>query len=504
MNIAYKLIDASQIENFHRPYWWTIFGGDTDKSVLPYDIKILRSHARRLYGNVGPLRVAIQEKAMYCVGRHWDASYEGADVAFGAQAEAWLADNWYPMCDVAGPEFDFKLVLYLLSVNLDVYGEFFIYLTEQENGYPAIQRIPAHRIDQPRQSGALGSDLRLTGDCFNGAFKGFKCTFGVVSNEQGRPLAYSVIGNTEDQDALIPADDMIRVREIDLGDETRSIPTFSHGINQGRSILSLLGNEQEFLESASKIALIETNSLGGIDINDPTNALALMPSPPTDVGDGATNPGSVVNGVNRQFAEEWRQSGETRYFKSGTGSSLQAFQFERPADSWGKFMDKLTRFMIDPIWPFYLVDREWELTGATCRGLLARTNRIIQDRQDVILRVARKIVQYAVAKGAKIGRISQSNDWYNWGFTKPAKITADFGRDSKAEVMEMDAGVLDPAEIVEARGGGTYRQWLEQTFRNQALKKQILRQVEAETGEDLTPPVQQPISGSTGSDEVDS
>jgi hypothetical protein len=67
-----------------------------------------------------------------------------------------------------------------------------------------------------------------------------KCVWGVVKNPQGRAIAYHVLGDDESQDRIVSADNLLRLRELCLGDETRAIPTGSHGINQGRSILSLI------------------------------------------------------------------------------------------------------------------------------------------------------------------------------------------------------------------------------------------------------------------------
>ena len=446
----YKLVKGSQIEDFTRPYVWQ-FPLETDKAIVTYDIDILRSHSFYLFKNLGPLRVAIQEKALYTVGsNHWLPIFRGTDQNYKTEVQDWLIENWYPVCNVLGEEFDFQQTLYLMSIHLDVWGESFLYLTESDEGYPMIQIVPAYLVAQPRQNGAI-KDNRLTGACFGGAFKGSKCEMGVVKNPQGRAIAYHVKGDTEANDSIVDAMSMIRVRELDLGDETRATPTLSHGINQGRSILSLMENEQNFLEAASRINILEWNELGGLDPVDPTNLLSVRNGQPGSANtSGETNP-PPING-NRQTALEWQQKSQTRYLKADTNAKIQAFQFNRPAQEWTAFMDKLSRFLIDPVWPYYLVDREADLGGATARGLLARANRIVQDRQQLLRRVARRAVGYAVAKGSKIGRIPQSPQWWQWDFTTPARITVDFGRDSKAELLEIEGEILDAAETIEARG----------------------------------------------------
>jgi hypothetical protein len=497
---TYKLVKGSQLEDFTRPYVWK-FPLQSDKSIGTSDIGILRSHSLFLFKNLGPLRVAIQEKGMYAVGHnHWLPMFRGTDDDYKTEVQNWLVDNWYPICNVLGEEFDFQTTLFLASVHLDVWGEFYLYLTESEEGYPMIQIVPPYRIDQPRQTGAIDGNSKLTGNQFGGQFKGRKIEMGVVKNDQGRAIGFHVLGDDADgnQDQLVPASDIIRVRELDMGDETRATPTLSHGINQGRSILSLMENEQSFLEDASRINLLEWNEIGGLDPSDPQNLLSVMQGQPgsviTDNGGTATNP-PPVNGSRVSF-QEWKEKGQTRYFNAKDGSKLQAFQFNRPAQEWSTFMDKLGRFLIDPIWPYYLVDREADLGGAQCRGLLARANRIIQDRQSLLRRVARRAVGYAVAKGSKVGRIPANEQWWMWDFSLPARITVDFGRDSKSELLQIEGEILDAAETIEARGAGSYEDFLLRFYRNQALKIKIKAQVEKETGITLADVPLPVISGS--------
>jgi len=496
---AYRLIDASQWEDFTKPFWWNIFFGPSDKHIQASDVATLCSHSRRLYANLGPLRVAIQDKAMYAVGRHWLPVFKGSDQDFKSAAQDWLVHNFYPVCNVLGTEFDFQTTLWLLSIQLDIYSEAFIYLTETDEGYPQIQLVPRYRVAQPRKPGATDRNGRLIG----GPYDGYLCKDGVVKNRSGRAIAFSVHGDAEDgsEDALVNTDDMIRLRELEIGDETRAIPATAHGINQGRSILSLLQNEQRFLELASRIAILESNDLGGLDPNDPSAALRIVPAAPSATLDAEAAP-ARNEGPARTAYEEFQDAAQTRYFSAKNGGKVQAFQFNRPAKEWHDFIGVQLRFLIDPVWPYYLVDREGELGGANCRALAARANRLVQDRQDLLRKAARRIVQYGVAKGSKIGRIPSCDEWYLWDFTLPPRITVDFGRDAKAELLEIEGEILDPAEPVEARGK-SYEDFLLTYYRNQALKRQIKAQVETETGIDLSDLPEPEITGSGQPDEAD-
>src|SRR3981081_801637 len=98
----YKLVKGSPLADFTRPFLW-YFPLETDKAILSSDIKILRSHAFYLFKNFGPLRVAIQEKAMYACGHnHWLPIFRGDDPIYETEVEGWLKDNLYPVCNVLG------------------------------------------------------------------------------------------------------------------------------------------------------------------------------------------------------------------------------------------------------------------------------------------------------------------------------------------------------------------------------------------------------------------
>lgn len=78
--------------------------------------------------------------------------------------------------------------------------------------------------------------------------------------------------------------------------------------------------------------------------------------------------------------------------------------------------------------------------------------RSVEDRQDLLRPVAKRCVGYATAKAIKSGLIEGFDDWYNWGFGMPARMTADYGRDSKADLADLEAGVTNLDDILAEEG----------------------------------------------------
>jgi len=441
----YKLVKGAQLEDFTRPFIW-YFPLETDKAILSSDIKILRSHAFYLFKNLGPLRVAIQEKAMYACGHnHWLPIFRGDDPNYKMEVQNWLQDNWYPVCNVLGEEFDFQTTLYLASIHLDLWGEFFLYLTETEDsepgagdgGYPQVQIVAPYEVDQPLQANAIDGKGILTGGCFGGLFKGYKVEMGVVKNKQGRAIGYHICADDIADDRLVPANDMIRVRELDVGDETRATPTSSHGINQGRSILSLIENEQDFLESASRINILEWNELGGVDPSDPQNILSVIGAQPgsSDNPTGITNP-PPING-DRKEHQEYFSRAQTRYFNAkNPGARVQAFQFNRPAQEWHTFVDKLSRFLIDPIWPYYLVEHEGDQAGQ-------------QERVVVVAEQGLSAVVLAPTWRGHFGRGRGFDHWRDEDRDAMAALQAAYARWLRDEAIARNVPVIDARPVAD-------------------------------------------------------
>ena len=121
--------------------------GSISSEVNSTDRAQLLSDSRKLYANLGPAKGAIDAKAMYAVGRSWLPKYEGADQVWGEIAREWLLNEWYPIADISGR--DFQTSLFLASVAVDRDGDVGAILTEYETAFPAIQLIPSEGIHNP-------------------------------------------------------------------------------------------------------------------------------------------------------------------------------------------------------------------------------------------------------------------------------------------------------------------------------------------------------------------
>lgn len=430
LGLSYLVDAANPRETFRRPF--EVKTIDTiSKEVNQYDWLTLLSDSRKLYSNLGPVTGAIDDKAMYSVGRAWCPKYKGKNKAWGKIAEEWLESMWYPMADVRGGAFDFKTDLFLSSVSVDRDGEIYVRLVESDDGWPQIQLIPAHMVGSRSDD---GNELK------QGPYKGLKIIQGVIVNKYGRAVAYNILSDKPENDEQVSARDMIQVFDPKWCDQVRGFPCFTHALLDLKDLRTVQGYEKMASAMAGRVGIIEKNELGAPDPNDPMNALTRNRS---------NNLGGQAEVTTQEFG-----GGEAVYFRSGTGAGLEILKNDRPGAAWESFMDRLIRnACVGAGWPFELTWDAAKLGGANVRLLIAKAMRSVEDRQDLLRPVARRVVGYAVAKAIKNGDLPEDDEWYNWGFTLPARMTADYGRDASADLKDYEAGLRTMTDIVEEEGG---------------------------------------------------
>lgn len=428
------LVDAANWANRWRRPWEPMTVNTIAKEVNISDWAIILSDSRKLYCNLGPVKGAIDDKATYAVGRAWNAKFCGKDKEWGKKAEKWVNEMWYPVADARGGMFDFKTDLFLSSVCVDRDGDIFVLLTEGEDGWPLIQLLPAHLIGW-RMSDKEPKVVE------EGPYKGLHQNQGCVYNDQGRVVAYHVLGASPDEDRYYSARDLIQIYDPAWPDQLRGFPAFMHAILDLKTLRTVQGYEEIAAMLMSSIGLIEKNEMGAPDPNDPANFLQRQ--------ENMFGPNLGLPTVTSQTAA----GVTTRFFRAGSGSGLEQLKNDRPGEAVSAFMDRLIRnACVGAGWPFELTWDASKLGGANVRLLIARAMRTVEDRQDLLRPVARRAVGYAVAKAIKMGLLEGNDEWYAWDFTLPARITADYGRDSKADLADIQAGVRSVTEDLAERG----------------------------------------------------
>ena len=410
-----QLLDVTRSNN-DRPSWLTATDA-IHKSVSYQDWRTMLSASRRLWANYDVLKGATSQKAMHSIGRAWEPEFRGVDKAWGDIATAWLLNEWYGVADVRGENYDFKTDLFLSSQFIDRDGNSAILLTETKDGYPQIQLIGIHRI------GCRGSERIVE----KGAYKGLRIELGVIMNAAGRPVAYRILGASQELDQDVSARDLMVKFDPEWSDQALGFPGFSGSINFIRDNLQSHAWEHQAQLIASRLGMVEWNETGTFD-----------PDAPENLGRSSSEATATTL--------EKMEGGTILKFKAGSGSKVEFAPSNRPGDQWDSFQDRTIRMALLGInWPYSLCWKPEGANGTAERSEIEKARTSIRDRQDLLEPVAKRIVGYAVSKAIKLKILPEYpgkdvGGSLMWGFSKPAEFSIDKGRDGKIEIDNYKLG----------------------------------------------------------------
>jgi hypothetical protein len=405
---------------------WTNGAQDTD-ALLPKDNwqELLHS-SRWLFANVPILRGAILDQASLAFPLV--AQYAGEDKDWGKRAEEWLWE-WRKIADVRGPTYDALTCSRIRLISRRVDGDIGRVLVKGENGYPQLQFIRAHRVgnrSNPKvlEKGVDNRGVRLAG---------FRCNNGVVVNDQGRPIAYHVLGDKEEEDQFISAFDMFLTYRPDYSDLSRGIPEMCASIQSFSDLKRLREYEMRAQQIGASIGVIEKNETGEEDM-----------ASETVLGRKGTSTANT-NGTMGALTTRTFEKGMVLYMRANSGSGLEAFRQDRPSADAQAFEDKIVIGAFSGI--------EWDATfslaiqepgGAWARTVIQRIRRIIENIQAVESMALRREDGWAIARAVKEGWLPKpkDGDWYSWEYKTPRQITADSGNEERAKLEKYKIGAL--------------------------------------------------------------
>lgn len=428
----------------YRPRIYTVVT-DTNKAVNRSDHYNMLRYGRNLFASLPDLGGAIMSKAGWCVG---PSAYTPISLsknkAWAQEAERWLLDSFYPICNIQGNNFDFRTTLYLTSIALDVDGDNLMVLTTTRSGFPQIAIIPSHRIgNRYTPDGVLHDGSR---------YDGFTVYNGVVINDAGRPIAYRILADKEEDDYYIPAQSCQFLFEPEWSDQYRGISRIARPLTDFMDQQDIDEFLKRGVKLASSLGIVHTTESGTPDasanlvgVDEDTAPIAGVPSgPPLEVLDG----------------------GEIMYLKAGVGEKIESLKDERPSQNTAAFIERIQRRALFSCgWPIEMLDPS-KIGGASVRLIQDLARKTIANRQVTLEKRARLIVNFAIAKAMNAGFIpNNEEDWYAWSFTRGSVISVDNGREADIDREGYKLGTTSLAEIASKKG----LDW--QELRNQSQKE---------------------------------
>lgn len=446
-----KFLDSSA-NRINRPRNQSPAPKDFDDLISQMDHLTVVGRSRKLFSNNGVVKGAIFQKSMYAVGNAFLPQSLSKDKDWKAEATDYLS-KWYRVADVKG--FDFQTVLFLASVEIDKSGDCFIALTETSEGYPQVQLIPAHRVGQ------RNNEKTVT----KGSFKGFKIVKGIIQNKQGRAIGYRVLGDTEEEDRDISAQDMIHLFEPESPEQSRGLPLFSHCINSFADMEESTKREMTAQLLMASIAFTEHNDYSGVDTDDVT---------------------IKVSDVSNKPQYEEYQDGTIKFFRADSNSKITELDNNRPGTNWQAFHDRIERAcLLGANWPKTLMDSASGNNGTENRLAIKIAEQSVKDRQNLLMPAAQRIVAWVISKAIKSGTLPADVDFYKWTFSKPPFVSIDFGRDAAATRENYKLKLINLTTICESEGT-TVEEHLRQRAEEEALEIIIRKETEAKFGVSLS------------------
>lgn len=421
---------------------------DTHCNVTNMGRRKLMTLGRILFGNIPTIAGAILEQASLA-SEVFIPQYYGADKAWGDQAEAWLLE-WNKVCDMAGPPYDFDSYLELLCISMVRDGDMGTLLTETPDGYPQIQTIAAHRI-------GARYDLMVQ----DGDYKDLPISDGVILSPQRRALAYRVFDEAETEFTDVPAQNMFVSFIPEWADQVRGFSKLASAIMDLQAFRDSRDNELLAQIACSAHALIEENETGQLD-----------PAKSSVIGARTFNASNQVTGLTSEALE----GGTYRYFKSNSGSKLNAFHFDRPTSNVMTFQENVVRDCFRGInWDYFFSVDPTKIGGASLRIVVDKLNRVLGRLRKMQKKAATRVHGYALAKGMKLGLLPWNDDWWKWTYQTAARLTADAKYDSDVAIQELANVIVSPQKVCGERGEyweDTQDEWLDAQARLQQRAKE--------------------------------
>ena len=417
--------------------------------------QILNS-TRHLYNAFPAISGAINDIANHAIGESWQPQYRGVNEAFGERAEQWLG-NWTKIADVRGFPYSLSNDMHIGVTTICRDGEYFQYHTENEAGYPLIQFLESHRIGMRSTSNA--------NTITEGRYAGLTQRNGIAYNAFSRPVAYHFLGDIPEDDQWIDAQFIKHIYDPKWFSQGRGISPLVYGVLDWLDVMGWRDNEKAAQIMLSSIAYMEKNEEGG-----PSGLQARM---------AQMKAGTNEDNQAKPNVESFLK-GTVRFFKLN-GSGIEAMQNNRPGPNQRDFEERLLRGAFRALgWTYEQAYNSKGQTGANVRRDVAQNQRSVEHYQSVVRMAWERAIVYGLARASSIGVLVDDRgetielvpDWYKWRPQLPRRMTVDNGRDSKANIQELQTGVKTMIADIRERGGDE-RQHLRDQVLWYKLKKEI-------------------------------
>jgi hypothetical protein len=444
-------------------------GTRLDRPNLNLDIAILLSRVKfralisdsRYIASTFPLvQGGVQQKSHYVSQAGFTPVFTGKNKGWGRIARAALIQA-HRVIDVRGGLFHWNKNWQIGCTMFDIDGSFFVVRGETDTGYPQLQFLEAHRIGS--RYGSIEDYVT------KGPYQGLRILNGIIYNENGREVAYRVLGATAELDRDISAMDMHHVAAPRWYSDGRPFPSIAYSILDWYDAKEARGFQRTKQKVNSAITLVETNATGKAPADPYGNA--------TDLNERQRQPAigtkdSPVDPVMRMIG-----GGLIRYVKAGSGN-LQSHADNTPGNGWLQFDERIVAgAFVGMDWRAEMLNLSAPGGGALTRAFADQINTSLYSRWGDLIPHVYQDEMYILRKLIKRGDVPDNEEWMKWGYVPPAEFTVDGGRSAKTDIEAVLAGT-DALQFIVGRYGKT----MEDIYRAQAEDVKLREEIAKEEG----------------------
>lgn len=401
--------------------------------------------ARYLCANFPQVRNAVAEMATYTTSSFLP-QFEGADKAWGEQAEALLREH-DRILDIRGGQWSRDHWLRGMVAGAIRDGDCATLLVDRGDGYPQIQCIGGHRL------GSRGET-----EVKAGRFAGQPITDGVITDDFGTVIGYRLLGDKPEDDRDVSASDIIThwIPDVALSDQVRGISWIGSVLIQSQDVKERRRMELAALKLASSEGFLVENEDGQPDITRIIPDTAI-------VTDAAATPVAPVL--------EMVDGPGFRYAKSNTGAKITPITSDRPTANQQAFEEGIIREILASMG--WSSDFSFDPTKVAARQMfivIAKINANMQAIRRLMVEPAcRRLDGWRISKFIKSGDLPPNGEWYKWGYQHPADLTADEKYSSDTDLQEWRGGGATMADFCGKRGKD-WREVIDQAVREESYR----------------------------------
>lgn len=364
--------------------------------------------SRFLLKNSGFYEEAASDMALYSVGTGIRPQSLAEDEIWRKQAEEYWKD-WSRNCDVTG-RFSMDEIGNLASRAVDVDGEFFAIRTRDLRGDPKLQALETHRL-------SYRTDLQK------------RVFSGIRLSAFGKPLEYFFLRDDGGEFPILQYQ-LSHIFEPKWISNLRNPPTLQHGFNNLIDVAELLALEKHGVKDLMEVArILKSNRESALDDGDfhiGTDADGNIP----DDGGSGTDPEEVTRVIGG------------RTVRINENESLAGFDMKgRPSPTFQGFLEYLLRDTSGGAIPYEILRDPSKVGGAVVRLLVAKTDRRVEGRKQMIIRrLYRPTWLYVIGDAIDRGILPPAVGWWKTNWTGQRRITVDAGRDEQQARLDLETG----------------------------------------------------------------